>query len=262
MPAKKSQSRARPTTTTGTQPKREAPQGGKTLPPEDYVKVWTNFAKEIGETTTDFVKRFGEEQQKNYEQWVATAQAQGTPRPTAEELQDVTSRFEEWNILAQEIGKKVSDAFKSGTDLQKEFLSGWSQGQPSGVPTPPDSVKEFNDLAQKFWTGLAGNLYQKSLTSFTPELKFDDFVRGQEDSMRELTENFKKFTYSYFTSPPFVTLFGKTLDSSLEAQKLLQEKGGPLAYLTSFPTKKDLAQLQETLVELSNKVGRLEEKIR
>lgn len=261
MASKKTRSTGETTKTTASAPKQDSPRTGESLPSEDYVKVWSNFAKEIGDTTTDFVKRFGEEQQKSYEQWIASTQAQGTPRPTADDLQEVTSRFEEWNTLAQEIGKKVADAFKAGTDLQKEFLGSWTDSQPSLPHVPTDTLREFNDLAEKFWTGLAGSLYQKSLSSLGPQVRFDDFVRTQEDSLKELTENFKKLTYSYFTSPPFVTLFGKTLDSSLEAQKLLLEKGGPLTYLSSIPTKKDLAQIQETLVELSNKVDRLQDKI-
>jgi len=139
--------------------------------------------------------------------------------------------------------------------------TGWFQAHQSGT-SPEDAAKGLTELAQKFWTGLAGNLYQKSLTTMRPDMSVEEFIKNQEEMLKDYSENFKKLTYTYFTSPPFVSLFGQTLDSTLEIQKLLSQNGGLMGYLSGIPTKKDLAQLQETLMKVSSKLQQIEEKIR
>jgi len=258
MPAKRTK------TTEKSEPRSESePQSSsKNREGEEFMHAWMGFAKEMGDTAGEFVKRFGEEQQKNYEQWMAAVQDGTKPRPSIEDVREVGERFQQWSGLAQEIGERIKEVFTTGTDLQKEFFAAWSQTSQQSGSSPEEATKALSDLAQKFWTGLTTNLYQKSLTSMRPELSVDEFVKNQEAMLKDYSENFKKLTYTYFTSPPFVSLFGQTLDSTLEVQKLLNESGGILNYLSGIPTKKDLAQLQETLMKISNKVQQIEEKIR
>jgi hypothetical protein len=180
------------------------------------MNAWMSFAKDMGDTTGDFVKRFGEAQQKNYEKWVATMQDGTKTGPSLEDVKEVGERFRQWTGLAQEIGQKVKESFTTGSDLQKEFFSAWSQASQSGA-SPGDAAKGFSNLAQKFWTQLASNLNQKSLTSLRPEFHPDEFMRSQQQMHEEISETIKKL------SPPFVALFGQALNSTLEIQNLLAE---------------------------------------
>lgn len=265
MPSKKTQpssQRTTPTSTTTTPTEGQPPRRSNHSAQEDYVNVWLGFAKEVGETTSDFVRRFGDEQQKNYEQWASTLRNQAKPRPTTEDLNDARTRFEAWNQVAQEIGAKVSEAFTSVQDLQKNFFENWSRSGAGEKATPADQAREYAELVQRFWTGLSKEIYERANTTIPGQPKFDEFVRSQEESLKDFAENFRKLTYSYFTSPPFVTLFGKTLDASLDLQRQLKEAGNAFPSLTTLPSKKDLAQIQQTLSELADKVHRIEEKIR
>jgi gas vesicle protein len=185
-------------------------------PGEEYMNAWMDFAKEMGDTAEAFVKRYGEEQQKNYEQWMSTVQDGTKARPSLENVKEVGERFQQWAGLAQEIGERIKESFTSGSDLQKEFFAAWSQASQRGN-SPEEISKGFSDLAQKFWTGLTNNLYQKSFTTIRPEVDMDGFIRNQEQTVREFSENVRKL------SPPFVSLFGQTLQSTLEIQKLLSE---------------------------------------
>jgi gas vesicle protein len=258
MPTK----RTRPTEKVEKQPEQESKSSARPQTSDDYMAVWMGYAKEMGDSAGDFVKKFGEEQQKNYEQWMAAVQDGSKPRPSVEDMKEVGERFQQWSSLAQEISEKIKEVFTTGTDLQKEFFAAWSQASSQNASSPEDAAKGLSELAQKFWTGLAGNLYQKSLTSMRPNMSVEEFIKNQEEMLKDYSENFKKLTYTYFTSPPFVSLFGQTLDSTLEMQKLFSQEGGIMSYLSGIPTKKDLAQLQEMLMKISSKVQQIEEKIR
>ena len=262
MATKKTQSARKTPPTTETTEAPAAPRGRNTNPAEESLRVWLNFAKEVGTTTSEFVRRFGDEQQQNYEKWAASLRDQMKPRQSVPDVEEIRERFRDWNELAQEIGQKVTAAFTTGQDLQKQLFENWSKAQTGGSQNPADQVREYAEMTQKFWSGLSKELYEKAMASFAPQVKFEDFVRTQEESMKDFAENFRKLTYSYFTSPPFVTLFGKTLDASLDLQRQLKETGGALANLSPLPTKKEVAQLQQSLAELANKVSRLEDKIR
>jgi gas vesicle protein len=210
MPAKK-------TRNTGAESQPEQSQSsGRYQAGEDYMTAWMSFAKEMGDTAEDFVKRFGEEQQKNYDQWVATVQNGTAPRPSLDDIKEVGERFQQWTGLAQQIGQRIKESFTTGTDLQKEFFTAWSQASRNGS-SPEEISKRFSDLAQRFWAELGTNLYQKSLSSMHPEFDLSDVMKSQRQTMNEFNENFKKI------SPPFVTLFGQTLQSTLEIQKLVSE---------------------------------------
>jgi hypothetical protein len=223
--------------TTGTETRAEGNRSsGGDQTGEEYMNAWMSFAKEMGDTATDFVKRFGEEQQKNYEKWVATVQDGANSQVSPEDIKEVGERFKQWTSFAQEMGQRVKDSFTPSSNLQKDFLDAWNHVAQSGA-SPEDAAKVFSELAQKFWTGIAGNLYEKSLASLRPELKLDEFIKSQEEPLREFSENFRRLTLSYFTSPPFVSPFGRTLDSTLEMQKLASEN-----YWASVRLVTDLAQ--------------------
>jgi hypothetical protein len=180
------------------------------------MNAWVDFAKEMGGAAEDFVKRFGEEQQKNYEKWTATIQDGTKTHPSLDDVKEMGERFQQWTDLAQKIGERIKDSFMNGTDMQKEFLAACSRATQKGS-SPGDVAKGFSDLAQKFWTELANNLSQKSLSSLGPDFDPDEFIKNQEQTIEDLSETFKKL------SPPFVELFGQALNSSLDVQKLLSE---------------------------------------
>ena len=271
MPAKKtSKSTARKSETTeqkvpaGEEVKVE--HGTFTAPGEEYLSTWVNFAKELGETTTESIKRFGEEQQRLYERWSAAAKDVSQPRPTQEDLREVTARYQEWTHLAEEVGQKVADALTTGSNVQKDLFTAWSR---TAVPptatetlTPEQQARNATELVQKFWRDVLGNVSERYGQAFRPGLNYEDFVKTQEQALREFSENFRKLSYSYLTSPNFVTLFGRTLDSALEAQKSFAEQGGLASIVGSLPTRDDISELRKTLKALSEKVNQLEEKIR
>lgn len=266
MPARKGRQKSTTTTTSGTTVTEtrttETPKAN-TQTGEEYLNAWVNFAKALGDTTTDFVRKFGEEQQHSYERWVAVATDSVQPRPTEEDVKEVTAKFGEWKDIAEEVGRKVQEAFTTGQNVQKDLFAAWSKAIPTGEKTESSTeTTDSTELLRKFWSGLLGSAFEKYTQSLSPEIKFDDFIRGQEDSLKDFGENFRKFSYAYLTSPPFVSMFGKALDQSLELQKKMTENGGLSGLFGTIPTRQDFTDLEESMKELSEKVTRLEAKIR
>lgn len=266
MPAKKNVKSATKKVTPPTEPRET-----KTSPPdqpifgnpgEEFISTWVKFAEDLGNTATDTIRRFGEEQQREYEKWVSAAKEAARPRPTETDVREVADRFQQWTQMADEVGRKIVDALTTGVNVQKDLFEAWGRTASAAPRAPEQQGRETVELYQKFWTDLFGSLFERYTQSFRPEFKFDDFVRTQEDTLKDFGENFRKFSYSYLTSPPFVTLFGKTLDSTLEAQRAFAEQGGLASVVGGIPSKRDIAELQESLRTLSEKVDRLGEKIR
>ncbi len=113
---KKSKSATRaPTAAPPTGSREEAPRAPSApstphAPLEEGIELWTRFARETGETVTEFLRRFGEEQQKNYESWVASLNDATRTTSRDRETQEVQSRLEEWNRRAEEIWQRVGGA--------------------------------------------------------------------------------------------------------------------------------------------------------
>jgi hypothetical protein len=229
--------------------------------PETYLNAWMDFTKEMGSIANEFVRRFGEEQQTNYNQWLASVQNSSKPRPSAQDIREVGERFQKWTALTQEIGQSVKDALSTGSALQKEFFSGTVRELESRGLSQDEYAKELSEIAHKFWNRVVNDLYQRSAYAFHPDMKIDEFIKSQEEELKEFAENIRKLTYTYFSSPPFPPLFSRTLDTAMETQRLMIENSGIFNCLASIPTKRDLAQLQEAMDAISARIERLQKKL-
>lgn len=226
-------------------------------PIEEGVELWTRFARETGETVTDFLRRFGEEQQKNYESWVASVSDAARPAAHDRETQEVQSRAEEWNRRAEEIGARIRDAFQAGLEPQRDLFEAWVRPFLPKEATPEQKTREASELLQKMWTGLTANMSRRLVESMQPGKGVEDLIRVQEDSLKEFSESFQKLTQLYFTSPAFVTMFGRTLDASLDLQKAMKEGDDAFSRLTGFPSRREISELNQAVKDLSEKVSRL-----
>jgi hypothetical protein len=226
---------------------------------EDGFQLFRKFSEELGDTVTAYLRRYGEEQQKNFEQWNDTVRAAAQPAPDIlRETEEARARFQEWNHRSEEIGQRVRDAFLASLGPNRAIFETWAQPYLPLQANPEAKAKEFNELVQRFWGGLGSDLTRTFWETLQPGKSVDEFTRAQEASLKDLTENFNKLFRIYFTSPAFVTMFGKTLDSSLEFQKTLGQ-GVPEDFpqVLGFPNRKEIENLQQAVDELTQKVGRL-----
>jgi hypothetical protein len=226
-------------------------------PIEAGFDMWNRYARETGETVTSFLRRFGEEQQKNYATWAANVSETMRPKLQEAEAPSVRARFDEWNRQAEEVGRRVREAFEKSFTPQKDLLELWVKPLVPDDATLADRNQEMLGLVQKLWTGLTMDLGQRLLESMQPEKSFDEFVRSQDEATKQFTENFQKLTRLYFTSPGFVAGFGKSLDSSLDLQKNLQDSDEFFRRVTGLPTRREISELNQAVRDLSQQVSRL-----
>lgn len=255
--------RARPRTTpptakapeSGSRP--SAPTTGARSPFEQSFELWTRFARETGEAVTDYLRRFGEEQQKSYESWASAMHDMGTPRARTQDAEEVRARFEEWNRRAAEVGEAVRDAFERTLEPQKELFNLWLKPFLPKEATPEDQAREATELVQKMWTGLATNVSRMVFAALDPRQDLKEFTRLQEASLKDFYDSFQKLTQIYFTSPPFVTLFGRTLDSSLDSDRWAHERDKFLGWMTGLPSRQEITDLNDAVRNLTDAVARM-----
>lgn len=219
--------------------------------------MWTRYARETGETVTDFLRRFGEEQQKSYDTWAANISESMRPKFRPPEAQAMRARFDEWNRQAEEVGARVRDAFEKNLAPQRELLELWVKPFLPAESTLADQNREVMALAQKLWSGLTIDLTRRLVDAMQPEKGFDEFVQAQDEVVKQFTENFQKLTRIYFTSPAFVTTFGKTLDNSLDLQKTWKDSDELFRRVTGLPTRREISELNQAVRDLSEQVSRL-----
>jgi len=130
-------------------------------PLEDGMNLWTRYARETGETVTDFLRRFGEEQQKSYDSWAANVTEAVRPKSRPPEVDAARARFEEWNRRAEEIGTRVREAFETGLTPQRELLDLWAKPFLPMDATMADRNREAMALVQKLWSGLTIDLSRR-----------------------------------------------------------------------------------------------------
>jgi hypothetical protein len=233
------------------------PSTGARNPIQESLELWTRFARETGETVTEYLRRFGDEQQKNYESWAASLRDAARPTAGEKEADEVRARFQEWNRRAEEIGERVRDAFQTSLGPQKELLDLWVKPFLPKHATNEDRSREATELIQKLWTGLASDVFRGLSTAVRPDQGVEELIRVQEASLKQFSDSFQKLTQIYFTSPAFVTMFGKTLDSSLDGQKFAKEQETLLSRMTGLPSRREISELNEAVRDLSEKVTRM-----
>lgn len=226
-------------------------------PLEESFELWTRFARQTGETVTEYLRRFGEEQQKNYESWATSLRDATRPMAHSRETEEVQARFQEWNRRAQEIGERVRDAFLTSLGPQKELIDLWVKPFLPKEATSEDRSREAVELIQKLWTGLATDVFRSLYTVLQPGQGVEELIRVQEASLKEFSDSFQKLTQIYFTSPAFVTMFGKTLDASLDSQNLAKEQETLFSRMTGLPSRREITELNEAVRDLSEKVTRM-----
>jgi hypothetical protein len=260
MPQRKTRGRARPRTDA---PARNAPSNPirsletTSSPIEEGMNLWTRYARETGETVTDFLRRFGEEQQKSYDTWSANLSEALRPKFRPPEAQAVRARFEEWNRQAEKIGTRVREAFETSLAPQRELLELWAKPFLPADATIAERNQEVLGLVQKLWSGLTIDLTRRLMDAMRPEKGFDEFVQAQDEVTKQFAENFQKLTRIYFTSPAFVTAFGKSLDTSLDLQKTFQDSDEFFRRVTGLPTRREISELNQAVRDLSEQVSRL-----
>lgn len=255
--------RARAAATKPNAPRSEEPSGARAEKPgarnpiEEGLELWARFARETGETVTDYLRRFGEEQQKNYESWASALRDATKPATGEKERDEVRARFDEWNHRAREIGEGVRDAFLKTLEPQKELLELWSKPFLPTEATGDDRLREATELVQKLWTGMTSNVSRVVFAALEPRQDLEELTRAQEASLKEFYDSFQKLTRLYFTSPPFVTMFGRTLDASLDAERWAREREKLVGWMTWLPTRREISELNEAVRNLSDKVSRM-----
>lgn len=227
---------------------------------EQGLSLWTQYARETGESVADFLRRFGEEQQKSYETWAANLPDALRPKLRPADARVAQERFDKWTHQAEEIGNRVREAFETTLKPQAELLELWTKPFLPADADGADQTREVLGLVQKFWSGLTGDLTRRMMDAMKPEKGFDEFVQAQEEATKQFTENFQKLVRVYFTSPAFVATFGKTLDSSLDLQKSIKDSDELFRRVTGLPTRREISELNLAVRDLSEQVSRIKER--
>jgi hypothetical protein len=236
-------------------PSKTAPTSSSRTPLQEGYDVWTQFARQTGETFGEYLRRYGEEQQKNYERWVATVRESAASAPSGRAKDEMKARLEQWNKVSREIADRVSDAFLSTLGPQKETFETWMRPFLPKEGSAEERSKQFTEFVTKFWSGMFSDVNRRFVEGLQPNKAAAEFAQLQENALKEFGETYQKLAYAYFSSPAFVGLFGKTLDSSLDLQKAYDEGEAVLSKVTGLPTRKDILELNEGIRELLLKVG-------
>jgi hypothetical protein len=240
---------AKSTTSTNTR------TGSAKTPLEEGIDVWTHFAKQTGDTFGEFLRRFGDEQQKNYERWVAALKETSTPPPAGAGKEEMRARLEQWNKVSKEIADRVTEAFLTTLGPQRETFEKWMRPLLPQEATVQERTQELTELTTKFWAGMFGDVSRKYFEGLRTGKSATEFYQLQENALKEFGDTYSKLAYAYFSSPAFVGLFGRTLDNSLELQKAFNQGESMLSKVTGLPTRRDIIELNQSIKDLSSKIN-------
>lgn len=253
----------------GTGPRRstrpDVPEAARSKPPregsvEQAMDVWVRYARETADSVTDFLRRFGEEQQKNYETWAANASEGMRPKAESAGGESARTRLDAWNRQAEEVGTRIREAFMSSWKPQRELLELWAKPWLPEGASPTDTTREIQELVQKLWSGLTIDLTRRMVDVLQPDKGFEEYVQVQSEATKQFTQNFQKLTHAYFTSPAFVAAFGRTLSNSLDLEKTWKDSDEFFRRVTGLPTRREIGELHQAVRELTEQVSRLNER--
>lgn len=104
-----------------------APARGRRTPLEEGLELWSQFARETGQTASEFLRKFSEEQQKSYTVWLESFQRASRPGQAPSEGREAQARLQEWNRRTEEINARLREAMSAAMEPQRQLVDLWSR---------------------------------------------------------------------------------------------------------------------------------------
>jgi hypothetical protein len=172
-------------------------------------------------------------------------------------MSETNPTYEDWNEMIEEMNDAVAESIEQNMKAQAAFAESWADAVEDSLPEEAEITESIQGYTRAYeeWMDAAERTFERSA----------DAAAGAEVDPAEfrdiwLTSANEAFKHVMGTSA-FAAANGQLVEAMMEMRQEADEVGQETIAKLGFPTRDDLTEVGERLVELERRQQDVEEKL-
>ncbi|MDS0282801.1 poly(R)-hydroxyalkanoic acid synthase subunit PhaE [Haloarcula onubensis] len=172
-------------------------------------------------------------------------------------MSDTNQMQDEWTEMVEEMNAAVADSMEQNMKAQATFVESWADAVEDSIPKEEELSEGFQgyNRAYEEWVDAAEQMIARST----------DAAQGEDVDPAEFRDIWLKSANEAFKhvmgTSAFAAANGQLVESMMEMQQDAQEMNQDAIAQMGFPTRGDMDEVAERLVELERRQHAVEEKL-
>ncbi|MFC7155967.1 poly(R)-hydroxyalkanoic acid synthase subunit PhaE [Halomarina halobia] len=164
---------------------------------------------------------------------------------------------ERWTRMAEQMNEAMSKSVEQNLEAQARFMETWADAIEGSMPDDDAMAESFESYnrAYEVWMDAADTMYERVLDAAEGEdVSFTEFrdiwLRGANEAFKEV-----------MGTSAFAAAQGNVVEAMMELQQEADEVSQDTLARMGLPTRGDVDEVGERLVELERRQQRVEDKL-
>lgn len=172
-------------------------------------------------------------------------------------MSDTNKLQDEWTEMVEEMNAAVADSMEQNMKAQATFVESWADAVEDSIPEEDEFSEGFQGYNQAYeeWVDAAEQMVERST----------DAAQGEDVDPAEFRDIWLKSANEAFKhvmgTSAFAAANGQLVESMMEMQQDAQEMNQDAIAQMGFPTRENMDEVAERLVELERRQHAVEEKL-
>ena len=172
-------------------------------------------------------------------------------------MSDTNQMQDEWTEMVEEMNAAVADSMEQNMEAQAAFVESWADAVEDSIPGEDELSEGFQgyNRAYEEWVDAAEQMVERST----------DAAQGEDVDPAEFRDIWLKSANEAFKhvmgTSAFAAANGQLVESMMEMQQDAQELNQDAIAQMGFPTRGDMDEVAERLVELERRQHAVEQKL-
>lgn len=165
--------------------------------------------------------------------------------------------LENWNRMVEQMNEAMTQSVEQNMKAQAAFMESWADAMDESIPdeeTMGESFESYN-RAYDVWMDAADEMFERTV----------DAAEGEEVAITEFRDIWLRSANEAFKEVMGTSAFAAATGNVVEAMMEMQQQAGEVSQDTltqmGLPTRADVDEVGERLVELERRQHRVEEKL-
>jgi hypothetical protein len=172
-------------------------------------------------------------------------------------MSDANETRENWNEMVEQMNDAVAESVEQNMEAQAAFMESWAEAVEGSMPEEEELTEgiEGYNRAYEVWMDAAGKMFERST----------DAAQGEDVEPSEMRDIWLQSANEAFKEVMSTSAFASANGQLVEAMMDMQEEADEVTQDTisqmGLPTRDDVMEVGERLVELERRQHRVEEKL-
>ena len=172
-------------------------------------------------------------------------------------MSDTNEIQDNWNEMVEQMNEAVADSVEQNMKAQAAFMESWAEAVERSVPEEDELAEGFQgyNRAYEVWLDAAETMFERAT----------DAAQGEDVQPQEIRDIWLQSANEAFKevmgTSAFAAANGQLVDAMMEMRKEADEVTQDTIAQLGFPTREDVDEVGERLVELERRQQAVEEKL-